>query len=733
MKTPGAIEKKFRTAPLLFAAACAVGSCGGERTLVPAPPPPLPPTSPTRAPGAEARADGGAPLPPRPLTSDEGMWLLNDFPSARLAQLHGFAPTGEWLQHVRLSAVRLAGGCSGSFVSGKGLVMTNHHCAAHCIEQLSSAKKDFVASGFYAKSEKDEVKCPEIELNELVAITDVTDRIASATRGLEGAPYFEANKAERLRIEKECATSDDLRCDVVSLYHGGRYNLYIYQRYQDVRLVFAPEFAAAFFGGDPDNFMFPRYDLDVSFLRVYQNGKPLDAKNYFKWSPSGAKEGELTFVAGHPWGTDRLLTVAELEFQRDIALPTRIQRLSELRGLLTEFQTRGAEEKRISGRRLFSIENSLKAIRGNVAALQDPGVFGAKVADERELRSNVDADPALKLAYGSAWDAIALAEKRYRDLVKAYQMLEVGYGFSSELFDQARRLLRASEELPKPNEKRLPEYADANIPALRQKILSPAPIYDELEITLLTYSLTKLREELGPDDPVVKKVLGKESPHEVALRVVKGTRLKDVKERKALYDGGEKAIAASKDPMIELARLVDPDARAVRKTVEDEVEAVSKKNHEFIAKARFAIYGTSVYPDATASLRLSFGTVRGWDEAGKPVPPITTFAGAFERATGREPFALPASWLAKKSKLDLSTPLNFCTTNDIIGGNSGSPVIDKEARIVGLVFDGNIHSLGGDYYYDPKDNRMVAVHSAGILEALDKIYGAGRIVDELSH
>jgi hypothetical protein len=661
------------------------------------------------------------------------MWLLNDFPFDRFARLHGFMPTEEWLEHVRLSAVRLAGGCSGSFVSPNGLVLTNHHCAARCIEQLSSAKKDYIASGFYAKTEKDEVKCPEIELNQLVSITDVTDRIVAATKGLEGARFNEANKAEQSKIEKECATSDDLRCDVVSLWHGGRYHLYKYQRYQDTRLVFAPEFATAFFGGDPDNFMFPRFDLDVAFLRVYKNGKPLDALHYFKWSPSGAKEGDVTFVAGHPWGTDRLLTVSELEFQRDYALPMRIARLAEMRGLLTEFQTKGAEEKRTSGRKLFTVENSLKAAKGNLAALHDPDVFAGKVAAEKELRAKTDADPQMKVAFGGAWDGVAEAKNRLRVIMLRWQMLEGGYAFYSELFDQARRLVRAAAELPKPNEKRLREFVDSQLPAQRQKILSTAPIYDELEITLLTHSLTKLREELGPDDVVVKKVLGKQSPREVATRAVKGSHLADPKVRKALFEGGEAAVAASKDPMIELARLVEPDARAMRKTYEDDVEAVAKKNHELIAKARFAIYGTSVYPDATATLRVSFGQVHGWDEGGKRVAPFTTFGGAFERATGKDPFALPASWLENKAKIDLSTPLDFSTTNDIIGGNSGSPVLDKEARIVGVVFDGNIHSLGGDYYYDPKDNRMVALDSAAIIEALSKIYGATRIVAEIGH
>jgi hypothetical protein len=722
----------MKTRAFFLLAGVVAASCGGE-TLVPAPPPPLPPSSPGAPVALEKRTDGGPKDEPRPLTTDEGMWLLNDFPSDRLAKLHGFAPTDEWLEHVRLSSVRLAGGCSGSFVSPNGLVLTNHHCAARCVEQLSSAKKDYIASGFWAKTEKDEVKCPEIEINQLVSITDVTERMAAATKGLDAARFNEANKAEQSKIEKECATSDEVRCDVVSLYHGGRYHLYKYQRYQDTRLVFAPEFATAFFGGDPDNFMFPRYDLDVSFLRVYKNGKPLDAQHFFKWSPAGAKEGDLTFVSGHPWGTNRLLTVAELEFQRDTALPIKVARLSELRGLLTEFQTKGAEEKRISGRKIFSVENSLKAAKGNLAALQDPDVFAGKVAAEKDLRAKIEADPELKLAFGGAWDAVTEAKNRLRTILTRWQMLEGGYAFYSELYEQARRLVRAAAELPKPNEKRLREYVDSQLPAQKQRIVSTAPIYAEIEIALLTHSLTKMREELGPDDAVVKKVLGKDSPREVATRLVKGSRMGDPKVRKALFEGGEKAVGASKDPMIELARLVEPDARAVRKTFEDEVEAVAKKNHELIARARFAVYGTSVYPDATATLRLSFGQVRGWDEGGKTVTPVTTFAGAFERHTGKDPFALPASWLKNKDKIDPSTPLDFCTTNDIIGGNSGSPVLDRDARIVGLVFDGNIHSLGGDYYYDPKDNRMVAVHSAALVEALDKIYGAARIVNELKH
>ena len=683
---------------------------------------------------ADVPTAAGGPLPPAPPgnpASDEGMWTLDNFPSDRVAKRYGFSPSKEWLEHVRLSSVRLAGGCSGSIVSPNGLVMTNHHCAHSCIEQLSTAKKDFVKSGFYAKTEADEIKCPEIEVNQLVEIKDVTAQVNLATKGLAGKEYNAAQKAEISRIEKACATGDSVRCDVVSLYHGGLYHLYKYQRYQDVRLVFAPEFAIAFFGGDPDNFNFPRYDLDVSFLRLYEGGKPAKAAHYFKWSPAGAKSGDLTFVSGHPGSTSRMLTVAELEYTRDVALPTRLLRLSEVRGVLTEFQNRGAEQKRVSNTLLFGIENGLKALKGRHQALLNPEVFGAKVAAEQALRARVESDPELKKTYGGAWEAIAQAERELKKIRKPYTFIEQAAGFWSDRFQFARTLVRAAAELPKANDARLSEYTDSRLPGIKQSLFSTAPLNDEFEARVLELTLTQLREELGADDPFVKKVLGQDSPHDLAARLVKETKLGDLKVRKALFDGGAAAVAASKDPMIELARLVDPDARAVRKRYEDEVEGVIKNNSELIAKAQFQAYGTSVYPDATFTLRLAYGQVKGWDEAGTPVAPITTIAGAFARHTGKDPFALPKSWLDAKAKLALDTPFNFAATNDIIGGNSGSPVIDKDAQVVGLIFDSNIHGLGGDYFYDDKLNRSVAVHSAALTEALDKVYGAGRIVSEL--
>jgi Peptidase S46 len=663
-------------------------------------------------------------------SADEGLWTFDAFPSAKVQAAYGFSPTPEWLEHVQLSSVRLARGCSGSFVSEQGLVMTNHHCAHSCVEQLSTGGKDLVKDGFLARTQADEPKCPDVEVNQLVRISDVTARVRAATKGASGDEYEKALRAETARIERECQTSDDLRCDVVTLYQGGLHHLYTYRRFQDVRLVFAPELAIAFFGGDPDNFMFPRYDLDVAFLRVYQGGKPARMKDWFRWSSHGAQAGELTFVTGHPGGSSRSLTVAELQYQRDAALPDRLLSLAELRGLLHGFQLLGEEQKRISTAHLFYIENSYKALRGELEALQDAEFFRSKVAAEASLRADIAKEPERGARVLPAFEAVERAEKRLREIRVELNALEHGFRYS-DLFGMARNLVRAAEERPKPNEVRLREYRESNLPFLTQGLFSEAPIYPELEKLLLGHALEKARERLGPDHPAVKKLLGKESPAELAARVVDGTQLRDVAARRKLWEGGAAAVAATPDPLIALALAIDPDARAIRKAFEDEVEAVVKKNHEFIADARFALQGRSNYPDATFTLRLSYGQVKGWKEGTREVPPFTTLAGAYERATGRDPFALPESWLRTKDRLDLGTRFDFTTTNDILGGNSGSPVVNRNAEIVGLAFDGNIHSLGGDYGFDPAKNRAVAVHSDALLEALSKIYGAQRIVDEL--
>lgn len=663
--------------------------------------------------------------------ADEGMWTLNNFPKAKVKQKYKFDVTDAWLNHVRLSSARLAGGCSASFVSANGLVMTNHHCAHSCIEQLSKSSRDYVATGFYAKKDNDEVKCPEIEVNRLVEMTDVTKRITAATGKLKGKEYNEALKGTMSTIEKECAGESELvRCDVVNLYHGGQYQLYKYQRYQDVRLVFAPELAIAFFGGDPDNFNFPRYDLDVSFLRVYENGKPLKNAEYFKWSKDGAAENELTFVTGHPGSTSRLLTISQLEYLRDYQLPRTLMYLAELRGYLTEFAHRGPEQKRIAETRLFGIENSFKALKGRREALVDRKFFDGKISAEKDLRRKITGKGKWKKDFGSAWDDMTGA---YKDLANiAIPLNEIEYNdFGSRLFSTAKTLVRASGELPKENSKRFREFADSSLPQLKQRLFSEAPIYEELEIAMMTFSLTKMREELGADHEFVKKVLGKKSPTETAEFLIRNTKLKDQAVRKKLFDGGQKEIEASKDPLIQFALAIDSDSRAIRTKYEDGVEPRIRKASEQVAQAQFAVFGSGTYPDATFTLRASYGQVKGYNQRGEWVKPITTMAGAYERNTGSDPYALPESWLKAKDKVNLQTPMNLCTTNDIIGGNSGSPMINKNAEVVGLIFDGNIQSLGGDYGFDETVNRAVAVHSSALIEALKNIYGAQRIVDEI--
>jgi hypothetical protein len=674
--------------------------------------------------------------------ADEGMWTYNAFPADKVKAKYGFDVTKEWLDHVRLSSVRIAGGCSASVVSADGLVMTNHHCARSCIQNVSGLqKKDFNKDGFIAKTQADEPRCPAMELNQLAEITDVTAKVQDATKAAPDDKFSEVQKSAISAIEKECGTSDEFRCEVVTLFRGGKYDLYKYRRFSDIRLVFAPEDAIAFFGGDPDNFMFPRYDLDVSFIRIYDSktNKPMKMDHFLAWSKENVKEGDLTFVSGNPGGTSRGLTVAQLDDDRDMRLPVSLMRLSEMRGLITEYQNRGKEQKRHSNDVLFGVENSLKAIKGRHASLADKNFYGQLVKNEADFRAKVKAKPELEKQFGAVWDTVAGLVKKNQGFRKEYNSLERGP--QGDLFSIARTLVRYADESGKPNGERLKEFTDARMPQLKSNLLSNEPIENELEVTLLSWSLTKIREDLGPDHPVVKKLFGSKSPQDIAAELVKTTKLKDLKAdkngnavgglRKELFDGGKAKIDASKDSMIEFARLIDGDARAIRKKWETEVDGPLKKQGELLAKARFAVYGQSIYPDATFTLRLSYGALKGYEENGNKVNPLTNMGGAFNRHTGAEPFALPKTWLDAKSKINLETPFNLATTNDIIGGNSGSPMVNKNGEVVGLIFDGNIQSLGGDYGFDESVNRAVAVHSAALVEALDKIYGAKRVADEL--
>jgi hypothetical protein len=662
----------------------------------------------------------------------EGMWTLDNLPRAALQSDFGFQPDAAWVEKVQKSSVRLAGGCSGSFASPDGLVLTNHHCIWRCVEQLSTTEHNYMRDGFLARAHGDELQCPNTELNQLTAITDVTERVWAATEGQSGEAFVAAQRAEMSRIEQACAGDDPtVRCDVVTLYHGGLYHLYRYQRYDDVRLVWAPELKASLFGGDPDNFNFPRYSLDASVLRAWRDGKPAATPDHFSWNKAGAVEDELVFVTGHPGSTQRLLTVTQLELRRDLTLVDQLLYLAELRGLLNHYATLGDAQKLHSQYDILMVENSYKAIRGRLQALKDPAVFEFKRAEERMLRDWVAADPARIAEFGSAWDEIAQAQDAYRALHRRYTLIEQSRGFRGRLYSIARGLVRAADERQKPSEERLREYRDTALQSLAQNLLSPAPIHADYERLHLAWSLTKLREELGADDPLVRAALGNDSPADLARTLVEGTKLFDLDYRRALWEGGAEAVAASDDPLIAFVRRIDGEARAVRAQYENEVGAAERANQQRIARVLFELKGTDAYPDATFTLRLSYGQVRGWEEHDRKIGPFTVLAGAFERHTGADPFALPDSWFAARPQLDMDQPVNFVTTHDIIGGNSGSPVINRDAEVVGLVFDGNIHSLGGDYWYDQRLNRAVSVHSGLIIHALRHIYDAGELLREL--
>ncbi|MFN2454087.1 MAG: S46 family peptidase [Pyrinomonadaceae bacterium] len=668
--------------------------------------------------------------------ADEGMWPFNNVPRAEIKRRYGFDITDAWLRKVQLASVRFNSGGSGSFVSPDGLVMTNHHIAQDTLQKISSEKKDYFKDGFYARTFAEEAKSPDIELNVLQSIEDVTARVNGAVKqGTSDAASQAARTAEIARISEESTKQTGLRSDVVTLYQGGQYNLYRYKKYTDVRLVFAPEFPIAFFGGDPDNFEFPRYDLDLALFRVYENGKPLKTENYFKWSPAGAKDNELVFVSGHPGSTSRLNTVAHLEYFRDFGFPLLLKYLEHQRALLQRYSAQGVEQDRRAKEELFSIENSLKARKGGLEGLQNKAIMAKKVAAEKTLRMAVAADPKKRQAYGDAWNAIAKERKALPSYELDRRFLESGWGFNSAYFDVARTLVRLATESAKPNAERLPQFTDAGRASLELGLFSAAPVYDDFERLKLTDSLTFMRDELGATNPTVQKVLAGKTPEARAAELINGTKLKDVSYRKQLAAGGVQAIEASNDPMIALARSIDPEARAVRKRYEDEVLSVERTSYAKIARALFDTEGTKLYPDATFTLRLSYGPVKGYREKGRFIPPFTDFAGLYRHAAehgNKYPYELPKRWVERKSALNLRTPFDFVSTADIIGGNSGSPVFNRNAEIVGLIFDGNIQSLAGDFIYDETQNRAVSVDSRAMIEALRKVYDAREVADELT-
>jgi hypothetical protein len=665
--------------------------------------------------------------------ADEGMWLFNAFPKDKVKAQYGFLPTQAWLDHVRQSSVRFNNGGSGSFVSANGLAFTNHHVGADCIQKLSKEGTDYMKTGFYAKTQSDEAKCPDLELNVLMGIDDVSSKVkAKENAKLSAAEAGQAQRSAMSAIEKDCTTSTGMRCDVVTLYSGEVFHLYKYKKYTDVRLVFAPEFDAAFFGGDPDNFTYPRYDLDITFFRIYENDKPVHLDHFLKWSKTGVKDGELIFVSGHPGNTDRLKTVAQLQYLKDVDYPSRLENYKRRIALFQKFSSESAENARIAQEDLFGYQNSQKAITGYFEGLRDLAAMSQKNMAEREQEKQY----LEKHPQGSnPWDEIAGAMKVEREIYNPLTYVERLRGFNSELAQYARWLVRTAEEKSKPNGERLREYRDSALPSLEQRLFSSAPIYKNFETVLLADSLAQMQEALGADHAAVKAGLGGKSADEVAKEVIGGTKLDDVAVRKQLYEGGKAAVDASTDPMIVLMRNVDPVARGVRKRYDDEVDAVERRDGATIAKARFEQSGFNQPPDATFTLRLSYGAVKGYDENGKKIPYFTTIAGAFQHADehgNKAPYNLAESWTKMKSKLTLSTPLNYVSTPDIIGGNSGSPTINKAGEVVGIIFDGNIQSLRWNFFFEERQGRAVSVDSRGIIEALRKIYGADALADELT-
>ncbi|HYR23694.1 MAG TPA: S46 family peptidase [Chthoniobacterales bacterium] len=675
---------------------------------------------------------------------DEGMWLYNAPPLKQLKEKYNFEPTKQWLDHLQKSSVRFSSGGSGSFVSANGLAITNHHVGADALQKFSDQQHNYLRDGFYARTRDEEKKCVDLELNVLMSIEDVTARVNSAVKAdMTSEKAADARKAAIATIEKESKDKTGLRSNVVTLYQGGAYHLYRFKRYDDVRVVFAPEEKIAFYGGDPDNFEYPRYDLDVCLFRAYENGQPAKIDNYLKFSARGPADGELTFVSGHPGKTDRQLTLDELADMRDRELPRFLSIFKRREVLFHSFGERSFENARRVRDDFFGVQNNRKRYDGYVAGLLDPEVWQALQQREQKLRSAMSADAKLR-STTSAYDRIEKAQQEIAKNALMYSYFEqerAKFGiyrqpraFYSTLFKYARLLVRAADERAKPNNERFQEFRDSNRESLELELFSTEPIYDDVELLTLTDSLTDLANAFGAQHPLVQKtVLGDKSPHDRAFELIKGTQVRDVAIRKKLYAGGKAALEAAHDPMIDLARTIDSTARTAKKALETQ-EEIKQQAYAEIAKARFAIEGTSNYPDATFTLRLSYGTVRGYEENGKPVPAFTNFQGMFERAAehqNKAPFDLPQRWIDKKEKLALATPYNFVSDADIIGGSSGSPVVNKAGEFVGIIFDGNIQSLVLDCIYTDKQARAVSVDSAAIIEALRNVYDAQPLVDEL--
>jgi hypothetical protein len=659
-----------------------------------------------------------------PITArvDEGMWPFNNIPRAEIKKKYGFDVTDEWLKKVQLASVRFNNGGSGSFVSPNGLVLTNYHIVEDFVGELSTAQKDYAKEGFVARTQGEEMKIPNVELNELISIEDVTSRVNGVvTPGLSDGEALAARRKEIAAIEAESTKATGLRSDVVTLYQGGQYNLYRYKKYTDVRIVFAPEFQAAFFGGDPDNFNFPRFNIDMALVRVYENDQPVHPASYFKWSTAGAKEGDLAFVIGNPGSTARLNTLAHLEELRDTSIPLILRLLERREAMLMKYMAMGEEQTRLAQNELNSIQNSLKVYRGQLAGLKDRGLTGRKLSNEAALRKWVAADAERQKKYGDAWDAIAKAHQGFASYARERRIFDLANGFNTSLFGYARTIVRMA-------------FTDVRLPAQQAALAADAPFLADFEKLKLADSLGYMIELL-PNDPLVKQIMQGKTPEARAAELIDGSKLNDAAYRKQLASASSADIETSTDPMIVLARTIDATARKVHAQYDNELIGVERANYAKIARARFDQEGTKLYPDATFTPRLSYGTVKGYVENGKRVTPFTTLGGLYDRATkfkSQFPYNLPPRWMEKKSAMNLTTPFNFVSTDDIIGGNSGSPTINKEGELIGLIFDGNMQSLVGNFYYDESINRAISVDVRAMTEVLRKVFEANHIADELT-